>query len=100
MTNRHWLWVSRLRNDPYKSVLRERTGSPIIQPIRGPPLVRRQMMGVVRLEQRDENVDIKQRPHALDVLFEQFLDELRRDDLACPRQQTEAAAVFWHLLIE
>jgi len=68
------LCISRLRHDPYKSVLRQRTRRPPRRPVCRPPLVGGGVMNMVRLQQCDQEIDVEQRPHALVSRFRSSQD--------------------------
>jgi hypothetical protein len=48
--------------------------------------MRRLMVHMMRLEQRDQHVDVEKRPHGSVVLLKPLLDHFRRDDRAGPWQ--------------
>lgn len=55
----------RLRHGPDEAVLRQRTRRPSVSVVCFPPFVRALMVQVIRLEQREKETHIEERPHAL-----------------------------------
>jgi len=52
------------------------------------------MVNMAWLEQRDQQIDIEQRTHVLDIFSEPFFDHFGCNDLAGPWQQWNAVAIL------
>jgi len=60
---------TQLRHNPQKSILRQRTRRPTVGSICCPPLMRAIIMSMILLQERDEESDVEQRPHGLNIVF-------------------------------
>lgn len=87
------LAVAGIRHDADDSVLRDGASGPAFRLIGRPPDMSAVMEGMIRVDQRDDDVDVEQRAHDSDaLLLHQAMDFFRRDDFATRRQQGHATA--------